>query len=437
MRRSRPVLGVVAGLALLLSACGGGSDSASGTRTASPAATKAKATATAAPTPTESAAPTRAGADLVIWTDDTRAAVVQKIGDAFGKEKGVSVAVQQLDFGDIRDNLVTQGPSGKGPDVIVGAHDWLGKLVTNGAVAPLELGDRAGEFSDVAIEAMTYEGTLYGLPYAVENIALLRNTALAPQAPATWEELTTTGQELVKAGKAKLPVALQVGEVGDPYHFYPLATSFGASVFGTTPDGGYNPKDLQIDNAGGLAFAEALSSWRDQKVLSPDVTFDIAKETFANGQAPYTITGPWNVEPFTEAGVKFVVEPIPSAGGKPAVPFVGVQGFMVSANAKNRLVANDFVVNYLGTPEVARELYDTGKRPPALTSVAQQVASDPVVAGFAKVGADGQPLPSIPAMDAVWSDWGNAQRDILLGKGDPRQLMSQAAAKIRDKIGSS
>jgi len=440
MRRRIPLAVVATTVLFLSAACAGDDDTgdAAATPAPEPSSEAPSEEASVEPSAEGSAAPVeRADADLVIWTDDARAGVVQQIGDEFGEANGITVAVQQLDFGSIRDNLVSRGPVGEGPDIIVGAHDWLGQLVTNGAVAPLELGDSVADYQPVAIEALTYDGIVYGLPYAVENVALFRNTALAPQPPADFESMLADGKARVDAGEADLPLALQVGEVGDVYHFYPIQTSFGSNIFGTNPDGSYNPADLQIDNEGGLAFAAKLREWVDAGYLNADVTFDIATEAFANGRAPYAITGPWNVEAFTEAGVEFSVEAIPSAGGQPSQPFVGVQGFMVSAYAENPLVANDFVVNYLGTEEVARSLYDTGKRPPARTSVLEQVSSDPVIAGFGNYGAQGQPLPSIPAMSTVFTDYGNAQRDILLGSGDPVELAGASAERIRQAVADS
>ncbi|MEV0587475.1 maltose ABC transporter substrate-binding protein [Nonomuraea sp. NPDC050310] len=431
----RPALAL--GLVLLAAACGSQAPEQAQPPSPSASATSpaAKGEATTIVEPTDGPIKRAAAADLVIWADDTRSPIIQKIAEKFAADKGVKVAVQQLEFGDIRDNLVTQGPAGEGPDVVIGAHDWLGKLVTNGAVAPLELGDKLGQFKEVAIKAFSYDGQVYGLPYAIENIALFRNTELAPETPKSFDELMKVGLDLVKQKKATLPLALQVGPEGDPYHFFPIASSFGSGVFDVKADGGYDPAKLLIDNEGGLAFAKALDGWRKSKALSADVTYDIAKEAFNSGKAPFQLTGPWNTDDAVKAGIKLAVEPIPSAGGKPAAPFVGVQGFMISANAKNKLVANEFVLNYLGTPEVSKELYDSGKRPPAMTSVYEQVKSDPIIAGFAAAGDIGQPLPSIPAMDAVWTEYGHAERDILLGKGDPVKLMKQAATKIRDKIG--
>ena len=78
-----------------------------------------------------------------------------------------------------------------------------------------------------------------------------------------------------------------------------------------------------------------------------------------------------------------------------------------------------------------------GGRPPANVAVYEEVSADPIIAGFGAYGASGQPLPNIPAMDSVWGDYGNAQRDIMLGQGDPATLVTDAAGRIREAIAGS
>ncbi|MDN2934240.1 extracellular solute-binding protein, partial [Campylobacter coli] len=90
-------------------------------------------------------------------------------------------------------------------DVIVGAHDWIGSLVQNGTIEPLELGDRAGDFVESSVQAVTYEGQTWGVPYSVENIAVLRNTELAESTPASFDEMIAEGQKAVDAGEAEYP----------------------------------------------------------------------------------------------------------------------------------------------------------------------------------------------------------------------------------------
>jgi arabinogalactan oligomer / maltooligosaccharide transport system substrate-binding protein len=99
---------------------------------------------------------------------------------AFAEEQGITVAVQEVPFDQIRDDLVIQGPAGEGPDVFIGAHDWLGGS-SRTASWPRWTSADAGDYLEVATQAFNYDGTNYGLPYSIENIALVRNTDLAPE----------------------------------------------------------------------------------------------------------------------------------------------------------------------------------------------------------------------------------------------------------------
>ena len=125
-----------------------------------------------------------AASELVIWADDKRSAALKPFADKFGAENGVTVKVQAISK-DQQTTFVTASQQGSGPDVMVGAHDWIGNLVQNGAVDPVQLGaDQAAGFNPNALKAVTFNGQTYGVPYAMENLALIRNTDLAPKADA-------------------------------------------------------------------------------------------------------------------------------------------------------------------------------------------------------------------------------------------------------------
>lgn len=359
---------------------------------------------------------------LTVWVDADRAKVMKDAAASFTKETGVKVTLVQKDFGKIQDQFVAQVPTGKGPDITIGANDWTGNFVANGVVQPIELGDKAAGFQKVAIDAMTYEGKTYGLPYSIENIAILRNTALAPQPATSYDDMVAKG------------FLVQVGPQSDPYHLYPFQASFGAPVFGTNATGGYDAKKLELGGANGDAFAAWLAQQGKAGVLSTSVTGDIAKEKFLAGKAPFFLTGPWNVADAQKAGITLAVDPIPSAGGKEATPFVGVQGFFISSKTKNKLAANEFLTNYIGTEKVQTELFKVGARPPALTAAFEKAASDPIIQGFGKVGATGQPMPNVPAMGKVWQFWGVTQASIIGGKGDPAQLWQKMTSDIQAAI---
>jgi len=367
---------------------------------------------------------------LTVWVDETRQDAVSAAAASFEEETGTSVDVVLKNFEDIRADFLAQVPTGEGPDITVGAHDWLGELTTNGVVAPLELGDKAAEFETVSLEAFTQDGQVYGLPYAIENIALIRNTQLADEAPATWDDAVAAGKD---AG-TKFPILVQSdNDKGDPYTHYPFQTSFGAPVFTQNEDGSYS-SELAMGGPEGQAYAEWLGEQGEAGNLSQDTTYDIAVEAFKNGESPFIVGGPWMIDSFADMDLS--IDPIPTAGGEAAQPFVGVQGFYLSAESKNAIVANDFLVNFMSTEEAQLALYDAGNRPPALTSAADSAASaDPIVAGFRAVGAEAVPMPSIPEMASVWSFWGVTEAAIVNG-ADPVATWDKMISDIEGAIGS-
>lgn len=368
---------------------------------------------------------------LTVWVDSDRAKALADVVDAFEQEKGVKVDLVIKDNSKIRDDFTAAVPTGKGPDITIGAHDWLGSLVQDGLVAPIELGDKAAEFQPVAISAFTYDGKVYGLPYATENIALMRNTDLVSEAPTSFDDMIAKGT----AAGTKYPFVIGLDPANaDPYHLYPFQTSFGNSVFAQNPDGSYDGTKLTIGDQAGQDFATWLGAQGKAGTINLNLTQDLSKEAFNAGESPFIVTGPWNVADAQAKGINIAIDPIPSAGGDTAAPFVGVQGFYVSAKTENALLANEFLVNYIGTEPVQMALYEVGNRPPALTAAYDKAASDPITKGFGDVGATGYPMPSIPQMGSVWEFWGVAEANIIKG-ADPVSTWTKMADDIQAKIG--
>lgn len=437
---------VVGAFALSLSACGGDSDDSSkNSSTNSASSSQSQASDSKSADASSGAAtgaavnakdPKRdANADLVIWADGTAAPTVSKLAKQFGDENDVKVSVQVS--ADTRANYATAFKAGQAPDVIVGANDWLGELVSNGSVAPVQIpANVASGFNKDAFAAAKYNSQTYGVPYAVENMALIRNTDMVKDAPKTLDELVSTGQKLVDEKKATNVLSLQMGKKGDAYHGIPFLSGFGGGIFGTKANGDYDPSKLLVNSAGSLKGAQLMADLGKKKVLSTNIDDTNAESLFANKKAPYTITGPWSLPTFDKAGIKYDISPLPTVtGGGKMTPFMGVQMFFVSSKAKNATVAQQFTTNFLTTEAAQKTLFEVGKRPPALTAAYNDVAkSDPEVAKWAEAGKGAKLMPNIPAMNAVWGPMGQAMADVISGAAQPEARFNKAQQEIESAI---
>jgi maltose-binding protein MalE len=386
---------------------------------------------TPTPAPTATFVPVTEGT-LTIWSDAGRLPALEALGAAFTEQYGVPVQIQTMGFGDVRNNLQLAGPVGEGPDIIVGAHDWIGQLYTNGLIQPLELSEAVlANFDPVALRAFTYEGQLVAVPYALEGIALYRNTDLVPEVPATWEETVALAEQLVADGTVERGIAIPNGS-GDPYHHYPILTGFGGYIFGVDDAGNYNPDDVGLDQPGSIAAAAEIARLVGADVLNAAVDYGAGESLFHEGQLAMWITGPWALNGIRESGISYAVSAIPTMMETPR-PFVGSQGFMINAFSLNALLAQAFLSEFVATDNGMQLLYEAVPFIPAWSPLATTI-EDADLAAFASAIAAGDPLPAIPEMNAVWTALGNANALIYQGQAEAEMAYAEAASAIRDEI---
>lgn len=373
---------------------------------------------------------------LVIWADNERAGLLSELGEQFTEEFGVSIEVQQMGLGDARDQLLVAGPAGEGPDILISAHDSIGQFVANGAIVSLEQyrEDLEEVFTPASLNLFTYAGELWGVPYATENIALIRNTNLVPEAPTTWQEVQEIAQQLQESGEAEYGIVIQTGNT---YHNFPVTSAFGGYIFGMNEDGTFNVADVGLGSEGGLAAAQWLSGMYTEGLMPPDVTDDVAFELFTAGDAAMIVTGPWSSARIQEAaeagGFEYSVDPLPGAEGGMEVgaPFSGGQGFVISAFSENQILAETFLLDFVATLEFQQAIFDQGGRPPAFIGV--DTSTDPNVEAFNAAGVNAIPMPAIPEMGAVWGA-SDAALTLISQGGDAEAAISDAVAQISEAI---
>lgn len=367
-------------------------------------------------------------AELVIWVDEARGEIMRDVGDDFSAEFGVEVTVETMGFGEIRDDLEVAGPVGEGPDIIIGAHDWLGQLVGSGLVAPIELGDIESDFLPAALDAYMYEGELYGMPYQMDNVALLRNPELVPSAPETFSELTEIARDLQENDEVEYGY---IRQEADAYHYFPILTAFGGYVFGEYEQG-YDADDVGLDSDGAIASAEWLEGIIDEGLMTEGIDGPIMDEMFIEGDAAMMIAGPWVLPALRDAEVPYEIDPIPSETDT-GRPFLGVQGFMISEFSDEQLLAQTFLTDFVATEDVMLRMFDAVPRPVVYEPAAERIEDEDVKA-FAEAGEVGAPMPAIPEMSAVWESWDNAITLVTQGQLSGEEAFRGAADQIREAV---
>jgi arabinogalactan oligomer/maltooligosaccharide transport system substrate-binding protein len=381
-----------------------------------------------------------AGPTVTIWADQDRQAAVTQLANQWAAARGATANVVVHDFGKIRDDLGTVAAA-DAPDVIMAAHDWTGQLAANGLVQPLILGAAVKkQFPAYTLNAFSY-GTavkrLYGVPTQIENIGLVVNTRLV-KVPTTFKQLESEALSFKHKKTGNLAIAVQQGANGDAYHMYPFFSGLGGYIFGVNHAGNLDASDIGVASKALLKNASLIDKWNKEGLVNSKVDSSTAQNAFLKGQAAFWITGPWNSDTLKKSGLKFKIIQMPRIA-YPSVPFLGVQGFMVTKYASTHGVeslAQDFVANFMSAPAAQTALANVAGRWPANLSAGKGF-TDPVLAQFGKAGAGGVPMPNIPQMGSVWTDLGQAWVRSTKGAGAAKAAASfkAAARSIADKIG--
>lgn len=371
--------------------------------------------------PVQNQETTKTPKNLIVWSHltDKEVAEVDKVAQEWAKKTGNTVKVQ-ADKGDFQAYLQAANSS-KAPDIMFGiAHDNLGTFHKAQLLAEVPEGviDK-NNYVPMSLDAVSYDGKLFGIPLAMETYALFYNTDKVPTPPATMEDLIAQGQK----------VGFQY-DINNFYFTYAFIAANGGYVFKNN-GGALDPNDIGLGNDGAVKGYQMLADFvQKYKFMPATIKGDDAKAAFQKNKTGLYISGPWDVQGFKDAGVKFAVAPLPKTNGQPTPSFVGIQAAFVNSKSKNQTEAWD-LMKYLieNTP---MPLLKTGNRIPVLNSELQkdEVKNDKIISAFAEQAKYGTPMPNIPEMAAVWKPAGDNLTLLSSGKSKP----ADAAKNIVDQI---
>ena len=463
MKRSKMLVALLTLMSLLLAACGGqGSTGSQATAPAAPAATAAPAgdatmaPATAAPAGDATApaaateAPTAAPADaqpteqptevpvalgsgstkIVVWHgwDGAYRDAIQQIFAEYAEKNNVSIELVKQ--ADLSNKIQVAVPSGQGPDVIAWVDDQIGKNALSDIIQPVDqygiTADYLKEnFTQVAADAMVYDGKPYGVPESLEALTFIYNKKLITEdkLPKSTDDLIKQAEQYAKDNPGQYLFVYNAKN--DAYFSAPWWLGSGVNL--VTPEG---TTELGGDKA--VKAGELIKSFTT--IMPKEVDYNVADTLFKEGKAAIIMNGPWSIADYQKAGLDIGLTTIPtvSNSGQPGKPFVGVKMLMLAAKAKQPQAAAD-LMKYYGTAEVQSKLAQVNKQVPANKQAQDQVKSDPIIAGFIAQAANGVPLPNTQFIDAMWDPISKTVEAIWTGASAPDQATKDGAALFEEK----
>jgi arabinogalactan oligomer/maltooligosaccharide transport system substrate-binding protein len=373
--------------------------------------------------------------EVVVWHAyrGGEKAAFEKVVAAYNARPGAKTRVTTLavPYDAFADKISAAVPRGKGPDVFIYAQDRLGGWIEAGnTVEPIDFYvDDAirGRYIPTTLEALTYRGSLWGLPLDYKVIALIYNRKLVAAPPRTSAELVAQGKKLTHKAAGTFGLAYSYA---DFYYHAALMNAFGGGVF----DAKGQPTLSAPENAQSL---DLLLAWlKTDGILPAEPSTALVTSLFNEGKAAMVFSGPWFLGEIAK-GVDYGVTTLPAlgeAGGKPMRPWITVEGAYVAAPSKNKEAAFDFV-KYLTDVDAARILALEGRQSPANARVYQdpKVASDPILAAFRKQVEVAIPMPNLPEMTMVWSPATTAMNTVIRGTS-PKAALDRAQQQVVQQI---
>lgn len=343
---------------------------------------------------------------------------LEEVASAWGEANNVEVTMFE-DEGDFQ-GVIQATQAANGPDIVLGIpHDNLGTAHKAGVLAevPAEVLSSMTFNSDSILNAVSYDGKTYAVPFAQETTALFVNKDLVKKAPTTTDEL--------------IEMAKEVGFVYDINNFYFSQAFLGANggyVFKNN-DGAYDIEDIGLGNEGsikGLNFLNSLVN--EHKFMAADITGDNANAEFLAGKVGFFISGPWAVGD-AKAAMNLEVVPLPTLDGKAPTPFSGVQTAFVSENSTNKEVAWELMKEYMAKGQDI--MYKTGSRIPVQEGY---VVDDEITKAFMTASETAIPMPNIAEIQAMWTPAENNLKLLTSGQIDAATAAKNLVEQIKEGI---
>ena len=314
-------------------------------------------------------APSANAADeIVVWADESRGANLKKVLAVKADwVPGYTVKVVSFSNFDALKDAFDKATDATGPDIVVGANDWVPTGAKSGKLAPITVTAAVkARFNPTQFLDLTYKGKVYGVPVDINNVAMIYNTELTKTAPKTFGEMVEVYKSLKASKGLKAGLCIAGGGMSwgahsvfsalgaDAYQFSSrdsivYGRSFNATAFGQ------NVRTYLLDGKKSNGFFPATDAG--------------CKDNFLAGKVPYAVIGNWEWTDYVAKGFDMNLMPVPGvSAGKYGKMFGSVNGAMLTTFAAKHGAeagAKSLLTNFFASTDGQVRYQAFEKRPPA------------------------------------------------------------------------
>ncbi|TCT22452.1 carbohydrate ABC transporter substrate-binding protein (CUT1 family) [Melghiribacillus thermohalophilus] len=365
---------------------------------------------------------------LVVWINDeeSQKKALEDIFAKYEEKTGIQIETVPMSMLDQVEAISLDGPAGRGPDVYFQPHDRIGDLVLRSLAEPVDLSDVREQYVETAINAVTYDGKIWGVPSVVETYGVIYNKKLVDRAPETIDDLMAIAEEYTNPEKDEYGFLM---EAANFYFAYPFFKTYGGYVFhkeGST----YDIEDIGLANEGAVKGGELIQSWFKNGYIPVEINPDIMNGLFLDEKAAVVLTGPWALPDYKEKlGDNLGTSVLPKIEGEVAESFVGVKSWILSPYSEHKTWAVD-LMKFVTNEENSLQYFEVAGEMPANQAAlnSNTVQNDELIKAFAEQVQYGDPMPSAPEIQQVWEPINNALS--FIANGEPVEPTLQEAVNL-------
>ena len=377
-------------------------------------------------------------------TEESAKPALEGTLSAYEKAKGVAVKRTAFPYNEYINQLMLQVTGGQFTGAAHVDVAWLGSLAATGKLQDVSSLASGRGYTSSALQAATFDGVQYGLPWTIGAIGLIANSETLGKAGLSADAFPTTVDEFEKAlislkglGGGLIPYAAST-KAAQLKDILILIQTFGSPLV-----------DGDTITIGDDASVEAVTWYKglyDQGLIAADVDRFDARSLFAQGRAAMYDDAPvgrgavTKESPDANLASKLapVSRPVLKAGDTPRALVWG--GAIAVVNGTGAPTSGDFA--QYATSDLDAILADYALRglPPATTEAlaSSEVAADTFGAQFSEritSTASSNPLWKFTAYSQIESAIADRVQAVLIGSASPKDAMKQAGEAAQKLVG--